>query len=123
MFNDCVGFLKLVKMNKVKSVTAGIILAEIVWTLKSFYRLSKEDVIYSLQSIHNLHGLDIVDKYNYEGALRIYNDKSVKYIDALISSIDNVSSREWIVISYDKDFDKIGVIRMEPDAVIKKISL
>ena len=64
-----------------------------------------------------------MDKYNYEGALRIYNDKSVKYIDALISSIDNVSSREWIVISYDKDFDKIGVIRMEPDAVIKKISL
>ena len=115
---DCIQLLKNVKEGKLKAVTNSLVLAEIVWTLQSFYKLSKRQTVRALKGILNLKGLTIRDQYNPQDAIFIYEKRKVKYIDAAIASIEQIMAKKWIIISYDADFDKLSVIRKEPKEVI-----
>lgn len=66
----------------------------------------------------NLRGLKVVDGYQISLALLYYRSKSVKFIDAMIASIKQISAKKWTIISYDQDFDKLDLIRLEPNQVI-----
>ncbi len=112
IFADCVRFLKLVKNNKVEAILPGLVLSEVVWVLKSFYKFPKLKVVRALKSILKLSGLKIVDNYDYEQTIKFYEDKNVKYIDCLIASL--AKDKDYIVVSYDKDFDKLKIKRQEP---------
>ena len=116
-FDECSDFLKLVKNSKIKAFTSGEVLSEIVWVLSSSYKESKSKIVKSLKGIVGLNGLKIVDDLDLEYALRKYEEKNVKFIDALIASNSKIQSRKMIIISYDKDFDRIGVIRKEPGQI------
>lgn len=118
IFEQCVTFLTAVKKNKYDAVVPNIVLAEIVWTLGSYYRFSKSEVIRALQSIIHLSGLKIVDGYEIESALEFYGNKNVKFIDTLIASIPEIKNNKWTVVSYDRDFDKMKINRKEPGEII-----
>ena len=96
----------------------GIVLSEIVWTLKSYYQFSKPEVVAAVQSVVNLRGLSIIDDYNYALALEFYQNHSVKYVDACIASLPIVQDEQATIISFDHDFDKLGVSRKEPNEVL-----
>src|SRR3972149_4154847 len=119
-FNDCLSFLKLAEGGEVRCRTSHLVLAEVVWMLSSYYRLPKQKSVASLQGIEGL-GIKIIDDFHFGTALRTYRDSSVKYIDALIASIEQIQRKEWSIVSYDRDFDKIAVLRKEPGQVIKQI--
>ena len=114
MHQSCIEFLSRVKTNTLYAKTATIVLAEAMWTLMSYYQLSRDDSAAAVQSIINLRGLTIVDQYNHSLAIKLFQSSSVKYIDALIASISPVYQQEWTVISYDKDFDNLDIPRKEP---------
>ena len=118
VFNDCYRFLEKIKANEIEAVTTSLILAEIVWTLSSYYEFSQKKVAQSVRGVINLKGLRIIDKYNHFSALRLFEDKQVKYIDTLIASIEDIQMGRWTVVSYDKDFDKLGIKRVEPSKII-----
>jgi len=113
-FTDCVNFLELVKNKKIEAVVPGVVLSEIAWVLKSFYSFSKSKIVKALKSIIKLNGLEIVDDYDYDQALDFYSKKNVKYIDCLIASL--AKGKNYTVISYDQDFDKLKVKRREPSS-------
>lgn len=115
---ECLSFFKHIKTHSIKAVAPGIVFAEVCWTLSHFYGLSKHDVVQLLRSIIHFHGLTIVDEYDYEKAISLYERHSVKYIDAQIASIPYVQSKEWIIVSYDRDFDKLSVLRKEPADIL-----
>lgn len=116
-FLECVTFLKAVKENQFEAQTATIVLTEVVWTLNSFYKISKGKIIEGLQSIVNMNGLKIIDTYNHSFALQLFERYSVKYIDALIASISPIIDKEMTVVTYDRDFDKLKVLRQEPSGI------
>lgn len=116
-FKDCFQLLQNIKTNKLRGVTSSVVLSEIAWTLLSYYKFSKLEVVKALRSILNLRGLSIIDKFQHEVALSLYEKSSVKFIDALIASIPDIFSKKWTIISYDKDFDKVGIKRMEPHQI------
>jgi len=118
MHNDCITFLKLVKKNKYKAVTSGIVLAEVIWTLSSFYKFNKDKVVQAVKSIINLPGLKVVEVSDYQKAIELYADNSVKYIDSVIASCDKLQDKKWTVVSYDKDFDRLGVVRVAPGNLV-----
>lgn len=64
--------------------------------------------------IIDLNHLKFIDHYDYLSAVSLFEKTNVKFFDALISSISEIMEQRWIVISYDKDFDKLGVKRKEP---------
>lgn len=116
-FENCYQLLRMVKLGKIKALTASLILAEIVWTLSSYYQFPKENVIQAIKGIISLRGLKIIDNYNPPFSLNLFSQKKVKYIGALIASIEEIQTKKWIVVSYDKDFDKLGVTRKEPEEI------
>lgn len=109
--------LENIKQKKCTACIPGIVLSEIVWTLHSFYEFPKPQVVQALQSILNLRGITIVDDYNYPVALDLYQHHSVKYVDACIVSLPVIQENGATIISYDHDFDKLGVERKEPQAL------
>jgi len=116
-FEECRDFFEKIKINKIKAVTGNVVLAELVWTLKSFYGISKKDVVKRLEGILQLRDLKIIDRYDLTKTVELFDRKPIKYIDAMIASIKSIQDRKWIVVSYDKDFDKLGVKRVEPGEV------
>lgn len=116
---DCKKLIFNIHNNKIKAVTSSLVFAEFAWALKSFYKFSKGDIVDSLLTLQNLAGLKIVDDVDIKKGTAFYKIFNVKYIDALIASAKNIYEKKWIVISYDKDFDKLGVNRKEPVDIIK----
>jgi len=113
----CCRFLEAIKKNQIKGMTASLILAEVGWTLTSYYQFPKEKVIKALRAIVNLRGLKLIDGYDHLLALEFYDKLPVKYIDSLIASIKQINHRKWTIVSYDRDFDRLGVLRQEPEQI------
>lgn len=113
-FQDCFALLKQIEERKIKAITSVLILAEIDWVLEGFYQFSKERAIEAIEGILKLKGLKFVDSFDFSLFLHYYGKNKVKFVDALIAS-EKIFSKENIkIISYDKDFDKLGLKRLEP---------
>jgi len=63
-------------------VTNSLVIAEIVWTLESFYRLPKNLVQENILALLNTPGLEIVDADLVLQAIIGYAEKNVDFIDA-----------------------------------------
>jgi len=113
-YQECVQLFSALKAKKIQATTSSIVLAEVQWTLKSFYRLPKRDVLESLQAINSTKGLTIRDKFDMRAALKLWGQHKAKFVDCLLASDKSVQKGETIIVSYDKEFDKLGVIRREP---------
>jgi len=117
-FNDCFKFLELVREGKIKAFTSSIVLAEICWTLLSYYQFSKEKTVKALKSILALKNLKIIDGFEPRLAVEFYAKKSVKFIDSLIVSLVKPKKEKIVIVSFDKDFDKLNIKRIEPGEII-----
>ena len=116
---ECVAFLNAVRSGRVRACTSSLVIAEIVWTLKSFYKLHKVAVLEAVQGIAQLRHLRIEAQERVDVALELYATYNVKFIDALIASAEDVQNGVVYVVSYDKEFDRIpGVVRKEPSEVL-----
>jgi predicted nucleic-acid-binding protein len=118
VLKECALFIEALKKGKIKATTSHLVIAEVVWTLLTAYKTSKENVVKVVLSIESLSGIKIIDRFITAEAHKMFKDYNVKYIDALIASSPNIRSKKWAVVSYDKDFDKLGVIRKEPQDII-----
>jgi predicted nucleic-acid-binding protein len=76
------GLLRRAASGDLTLVTNSLVLAEIVWTLESFYRLSKEDVRSRVMAILNTPGLEVADGDILLQATHWYAEKNVDFIDA-----------------------------------------
>lgn len=106
--------LQAVKDGDIKAYTSSLVLSEVVWTLKSYYDADKTKVIKVAEAINSMKGLKFTEDFDRILALDLYSNNKIKFIDSLIASIDDVQEEDTKVLSYDKDFDKIGVERVEP---------
>ena len=111
------------KENKISAVTNTVVLSEIAWTLSSFYGIPKIQVINSLRGLLQVRGLKIIDNYNHMLALDLYEKHIMKYIDALIMSNEAFSLKELTIVSFDRDFDKLKVVRKEPKEILDFLRL
>ena len=66
----------------VQLVTTGMVIAEIVWTLESYYELDKKEIQAMVLGILNTEGLDVIDSDLILQAIVPYSDKNVDFIDA-----------------------------------------
>lgn len=118
MLGECLALFDSIKRGKIDAVTSSVVLSEVVWTLGSLYKYPKSKIVDAVKGILGFPELKIVDGSMILIALEIYQNNSVKFIDALISSVKEIYNRNWVIISYDKDFDKLGVFRKEPSQII-----
>ena len=81
---------------KINLVTTSIVIAEIVWTLESYYELDKKEIQVMVLGILNTDGLEVIDSDLVLQAIVPYADKNVDFIDAFNAA--------WMVRN---DVDKI----------------
>ena len=113
-YNDCLSFLHVVENGKNKFFISNFVIAEINWVLKSFYKIQKDEVIKDIESILRIRNIKINDKCDIHRCLEMYKENGVKYVDALIASNKILQNKNAVIVSYDKDFDKMGIRRVEP---------
>lgn len=121
IFEECAKVLELVRGSKIKAYTSTTVLAETVWVLTSTYHESKAKIAKGLSGIIKLNNLKIIDSFDLERTIELFSKYSVKFIDALIATNPKIQSKKCVILSYDKDFDKLGVIRKEPQEIIEKL--
>ena len=95
--------------------TSEMVIAELIWTLLSYYRVPKAEVIEKVSIIIGTRNLHIVNKAIIADSLVLYGQKNIDYIDAYNTVFMKSQGLEKIY-SYDEDFDTLnGMIeRKEP---------
>jgi uncharacterized protein len=98
---------------EVELVVSTVCIAEVLWTLKSFYGDTHENLQSTLQSLLNTPGLVFERPAVLQDAAGRFKRKGVHFIDAYHAAL---AAAEGVPIcSFDRDFDKFDDIqRVEP---------
>ncbi len=74
--------LKRAAQGQIRLTATSMVVAEIVWTLESFYRLPKKDISDKILAILNTPGLEVEASDQLLQAAVWYTEKNVDFIDA-----------------------------------------
>ena len=74
--------LRKAEQGKSRLVTNSMVIAEIVWTLESYYKLEQDDIQNKVLAILNTPGLEVSDNNLVLKAIIWYAEKNVDFIDA-----------------------------------------
>lgn len=74
--------LRKAKNGEVNLTTNSLVIAEIVWTLESYYELPREEIQQKILAILNTPGLEVVESSLVLQAILWYVEENVDFIDA-----------------------------------------
>jgi len=114
---DCVELVRRVRDGEVQAVVLSVVIAELVWVMTSIYGLKRSEIAEMVQSVVQMKGVTVIEKYEWVSALEQYTRMKVKFIDAMIANLRQIKSKKWTVVTYDKEFEKLNVLRMTPGSV------
>ncbi len=111
--DDCEKLFHEAKAGKVKLFVSDICVAELVWTLKSYFHLDNEDIYEKIVSIINTPGFHFSDEAVILDTMRRLKDENVDFADAYNAAL---AARDGMKISsYNRDYRKFSdVIVVEP---------
>ncbi|MBI5788336.1 MAG: PIN domain-containing protein [Candidatus Schekmanbacteria bacterium] len=113
-YNKCKQLFQRAVFGKELLITSDLVIAEIIWTLLSFYKIPKQEVIEKVTIILNTPNLKIENHKLINEALLLFSLKNLDFIDAYNSTYIRQKQIDGIY-SYDRDFDKVDFLeRLEP---------
>lgn len=89
---------------------ASLAVAEVVWTLMSFYELDRDEVADRVSDLVAADGIEAEEREVVLNALRSMKESKVSFIDAYLAEKARASGEA--VCSFDRDFDRLGVERL-----------
>lgn len=100
---------------EVSLITTSLVIAEIVWTLESFYKETKENIQKLILSFLNTPGLNVDNGDLIVTALRWYVDKNIDFIDAYHAAWMEIHEITSIYTFDQNHFDRLeGVTVITP---------
>jgi predicted nucleic acid-binding protein len=113
-YERCRQMFKSALEGEITLSTSEMVIAELIWTLLSYYKVPKAEVIEKVSVILGTENLLIPDKDVLADALVLYARKNVDFIDAYNAVFMRYQGLSEIY-SYDGDFETIEDIeRREP---------
>jgi len=113
-YGKCREIFKQAMEGKIELATSAIVIAELTWTLLSYYKIAKADVIEKISIIVGSRNLYIPDRDVIADAFLLYSRKNIDFIDAYNAVFMKYHNIEEIY-SYDEDFDLFeDITRIEP---------
>ena len=108
--------LKRVEEADEEIITSPLVIFETIFTLESFYKISRVEIKELMLPILNLRGLKLQNKVMYQEVLDIYEKRNISFADAdAFNSVFMLKKGIKEIYSYDTDFDKIkGIKRVTP---------
>ena len=92
---------------EVTLVVSPLVVAEVVWVLKSFYRHSLEEIAGVLVPLMSADGVEVEDRETLTQAIELARDKNVDFVDAALAL--QAARRGEPVCSFDEDFKRLPV--------------
>ncbi len=94
------------------NILLDTIVAEIIWTLSSYYSLNKSEVIEKIRALIHLDTIDC-NAVLLNKALSVWGENSISYIDSYIVAVSKLGNIS--LFSYDNKLKSIsGVTVKEP---------
>ncbi len=113
-----VSLLERVQGGEERVLLEDVVLAEVVWTLATFYRATREQIYDYLEPVLGLEGVESADKQALQMALVLYRDRNVDFVDAFLAA-KAIRDGTGEVYTFDRDFDRLpGVKRRDPGSPI-----
>ena len=111
---DSFRLLKKIESNEEKVTTSSLVIFETIFTLNSFYKVSRLEIKDLLLPIIRLRGLRLENKEIFKKALEIFSSNKISFADTYNACfMESLGITE--IYSYDEDFDDIPEIkRIEP---------
>lgn len=95
-------------------VLSPLVVAELVWVLKSFYRHSYEDIAQVLLPLFSADGLEVEDRETMIRAIELARDRNVDFIDA-VTSLQAARHGETVCTFDETDFKRLPAAWIAPD--------
>lgn len=109
----CEELFQRAAVGEFKLRVSDLCIAEMVWTLGSFYGEERNEIAEKVVALLNTPGLEFSNLPMLLDAAERFRRKNVDYIDAYHAAL--AVSEGVDIYSYDKDFDDLrGVKRKEP---------
>lgn len=90
-----------------------IVLFQTIFVLKSFYKVPKGQIVKAMLALLKFNGLKINEKRIVVRTMEIWDAENIEIVDAyLVACLEKDSQN--ILYSYDTDFDKFKIGRIEP---------
>lgn len=106
--------LKEIENDKKEAEILSVSAFEVIYTLESFYKISRKKIQEILTPVFGMRNLKLADKDVYFEAMEIWANKNISFADAFNMAFamkNNIAE----IYSYDKDFDKMKFLkRLEP---------
>lgn len=118
MFQETQKLFEAIERRRCDAITCSHVYAEIVWVLQSFYAYDRDVISHIMQTIAD-SPIIIDDRIHMPRALNFYAEHRAKFIDCIIASHHALQSKTAILISYDKEFDAMGIARKEPQHIAR----
>jgi predicted nucleic acid-binding protein len=114
-YDRCREVFKRAIEGEISLFTSELVIAELIWTLLSYYRVPKAEVIEKVSIIISTSNLHLDNKSIIADSLVLFSQKNIDYIDAY-NAVFMKSQGLKKLYSYDEDFDTIDgmVERKEP---------
>ncbi len=109
----CQQLFERAERKEIELHTNELVLAELAWTLRSFYRRAREEIAGTLRDILGMAGLRVPRRSVMLEALDLYERLNVDFLDAY-NAADMRARGLTAVCSYDTHFDRLGVARVAP---------
>jgi len=100
-------FMELISQGAKKAEIPCVVIVECVYVMEKFYKIPKNEIVDTLAKVINFSGVSNLDKSEILEALLKYANTSADIVDCILAAM---SSPEKVIISFDKDFDKLKAI-------------
>lgn len=112
-YQDLHSFFSSIERGEINVELKLIVLFQVIFVLRSFYKIPKENIVDGLSKLLLYKGISIKDKKIMQRTLDLWREKNLEIVDCyIISCIDG--DKQNILYSYDHDFDKFSINRIEP---------
>jgi predicted nucleic acid-binding protein len=93
-------------------IVPSLVIAEVIWVLKSFYRYSLEEIAEVVVPLLSADGVEAEDREVMIQAVTLAHKKNVDFIDAVLAL--KAARHEESVCSFDDDFKRLPAHRVLP---------
>lgn len=103
-FESCKKLFTRIEIGNFHPYISNIILLELAYTLKTFYKLKPNMVVRYLETVLQTRNLTIIEKTNSKQAYELHKKTKIKFSDCLIATQVKPG---LTIITYDQDFVKL----------------
>ena len=112
-YKNLYSFFESLEYGKMKVELKLIVLFQVLFVLKSFYKVPKDQIANGITDLLKYKGIVIKNKTMIRRTMKMWCSKKLDIVDCyLIAILENDSQN--LLYSYDRDFDKFNINRKEP---------